>query len=90
MPQPPRPPIQTVVGDISAIRHEPLGEGRPDEVLVDITCPDCATPVRWPNIPVYPNGGIACACPGRTWNMQAVTNLPPRHGPRAGPKGKGE
>lgn len=81
-----RPPIQTVVGDIQSIYHEPMHEGRPDEVLALITCPDCGVNVRWSARTVYPNDGIACACPGRTWSMQAVTNVP-RQGP---PQGKGE
>lgn len=86
---PKRPPIETVVGDLHRIRHEPLGEGRDNEILADIVCPDCDMAVRWSNITVYPNDGIQCDCPGRTWSMQAVTNVP-RHGPPAGPKGKGE
>jgi hypothetical protein len=84
--QPPRQPIQTVVGNLRAIRHEPLGEGRPDEVLAEIECPDCGTAVRWSARTDYPDGGIACACPGRTWAMHPVTNVPRQ--PR--PQGKGE
>lgn len=83
----PRPSIQTTVGDLHRIRHVPLGEDRPDEILADIMCPDCGVNVRWSNITEYPNDGIACSCPNQTWSIQAVTNIP-RHGPPAGTKGK--
>jgi hypothetical protein len=83
MPQPPRQPIQTVLGNVKAIRHAELGEGRPAEVLADIECPDCGVAVRWSAVTDYPDGGIGCDCPGRTWSMQAVTNVPRQ------PKGKG-
>ena len=79
----PRQPITTVVGDLARIRHEPLGEGRSDEIIADIVCPDCGVAVRWSAITDYPDGGIACGCPGRIWSMQAVTNVPKR------PKEKG-
>jgi hypothetical protein len=80
---PGRPPITTTLGDLQRIRHEALGEGRPDEVLADIVCPDCGAAMRWSSVTDYPDGGIACACPARTWSMQPVTNVP-RRGPPPG------
>lgn len=84
----PRQPILTVLGDVESTAIVPRGEGRPDEVLTFILCPDCNTRVRHSNVTNYPDNGIACGCRDKVWSMQPVTNIPRQPKPTVASKGE--